>query len=354
MGCGKLEWSSMFEHSMGILADAEDAPIRDHIQGCDACRADGAELLVITERLREFGAASEAPGREQFADRTRYDVRAAMGEGRGTRATSSWRVTSGITESQRMRRIAVRRRNSIAKMVGVIVAAVATPVLIIVLAFATGAVELLVDGYGSSMEQALGVDFAGWGLRPTCEDVAKLADGASDAGSLSAARDQIERLVTWELSLRTCRMESVAALELALLLTEANDPKAAAAIAAAIRHAGGVAPRAEELNPDALTVVRRARSNVRAGDGHAARASLELLVVSGLDVAVYYDAIAGGALTNDYSMKQFGKVIRSVPLVYLEVAVRGARAGKKGDVRDAVREAPAGALRDAVVTFLAD
>jgi hypothetical protein len=344
----------MFEHSLGILSEAEDAPIRDHIQGCDACRADGAELLIITERLREFGVASDAPGREAFADRTRYDVRGAMGDSRGSRATSSWRVTSGITESQRMRRMAVRRRNTIAKMVGVIVGAVVTPILVMVLAYATGLIDYTVDTYGNSIEALVGIDLAGWGFRPTYEDVAARAASTSDASGLAVVGEDIDRLLKWELGSPTCRMETVAALELASLLARNNDVGARNAIAAAIRHGSAVAPRPEEINADALTVIKRARSSVMAGDAHGARAALELLVISGLDLALYYDAVAGCVLTNDASMKQFGRAVADAPLVGLEVAVRNARTGNKRAAIDAMKSAPAGALRDAVATFLAN
>ena len=80
MGCGTLDWADLFDHVSELLSDEADAPLREHLASCDACRADSGELMVLSEEFWALGILTHVTGRETFADSTRSEVRELMGD----------------------------------------------------------------------------------------------------------------------------------------------------------------------------------------------------------------------------------------------------------------------------------
>jgi hypothetical protein len=258
-------------------------------------------------------------------------------------------VTSGITESQRIRRIAVRRRNTLVRLVGVIFVVIAVPLVALAIAHFTGVIAFAVDRYGAGVEKSLGVNLAALGLRPEYAVVADRARAAEQTKVVSGLDGELARLVRRELSVEGCRAEAVAVLEFASALVKHGDASGAAAIAAAVEHAAAVGASGTPPSSDALSVIRSARALIRSGSSDRARERLDLLVTSGMDLACYYGALAGtGENGGDDG---YEAVALALPAVWIEVAWRRAVKGDAGGARTALSRAPGGALRDAVATL---
>jgi hypothetical protein len=345
VGCGRHDWADLFDHVVGLVDEAEDAGVRDHLASCDACRADSGELMVLAESLRWLGEVTEIQGREAFADQTRSDVRGLMGETRAVRATGAWRAIS--SESQRLRRVKLRRRLAAARAAKVSVAVFVVLAVLIGLAFALGAVDYVVDRYGHQVESTLGVDLSSLGLRPGFEEVAELA-AAGEGKEKQEVTEAIERLQRREFATPRYRPQALLMLEFAATLSREGRPDQTRLVVALIEGASGAEEEPDGPSAEELRVVRKARDLWRAGEHEEALAMLDLLAAEGSPIAAYFC----GAIMDEIkewkdAEPRFVSAAERHPCVWVEIAWRWLRRRSPERARVALDRAPAGAVREA-------
>jgi hypothetical protein len=351
MGCGTLDWAQSFDHVAGLLDEAEDGPVREHLASCEACRADSASLMVLVERLRSLGAVTALEGSDLFAERTLRDARAALG-GRGTTTTTGvWRVATA--ESQRRKRAALRRRLALARVLKIAAAVVVLLGAGVGLAFVLGGVDFIVDRFGAGIEGALGVDLSDWGLRPACAAVARSAREAESLDDLRALSRELERILRRELSGAHCRAEAVVRLEFALTLARRGAYEAKDLVAALVEAARDVPAQEEALPTALLSVVRKARGLWRAGEAGAAREALVLPVSEGEAIALYYDGLAADRSVSEGVAPELVRAAEALRSVGAEVAWRLLQRDMPDEARRALAGAPAGPARDEAARLLA-
>jgi len=363
LGCGTLDWADLFDHALGILAEEDDARVREHLASCEACRADGGALAILSGRLKSLGELTTLRGREAFAERTRSDARAAMGvPERPTRTSAAWRVAA-LTDSQRIRREAARRRAGLLRRLFLVGGSATALACALGLAYTLGFVDYAVDRWGAPVERALGVDLASWGLRPTPGGVAASARAASSRAELSALAPAIERLLRRELAPAVCRTEAAALLGFALVLAREAEPRRAEEqsdvrdlaelLASAVEAAGRASRENDPLTGEELECIRRARGLAEAGDRQGALAALDLLVTGRKTLGLYFAAqvAAQDPKGAERADKLFAAAAERAPVVWVELAWRRLRAGSHPASREALLRAPPGAFREAAERF---
>jgi hypothetical protein len=353
MGCGTLDWSDLFDHVAELLNDEADAPVRDHLASCDACRADSGELMVLSEGLWALGILTHVTGRETFADRARLGVREAMGDKSATRSTGMWRAMSSA-ESQRARRLQLRRRTAVRRAVAIALAAVALVAFGVFAFFRFGAAAYIVDTSGEGVEKSLGVDFADWGLRQKHEDVAALAREAKDTENVRALGGPVWRLLRRELASPSCRVRAAVFLEFAHTLTQEETIAARELVAAAVLEAGEAEDEAEPMNPQLLGVVRKARSLWRAKRAAAAQEVLLVPVIDEEPLALYYSRLVLAESEGwEKDSARFAQMVERVPAAWNETAWRRLRDGEPALARRALGRAPECRVKKALSALVA-
>lgn len=352
MGCGTLEWADMFDHVLGLLGEEEDARVREHLTSCDPCRADNGELISLAEQLRALGEITSVGGRESFADRTRGDVRGAMGGSKVRSQTSAWRVAHAA-ESQRLRRAAIRRHLTVVRTIRIVLATVALFAAGLGLVYyALG--EYLVDRYGERIERLLSIDLADWNLRPSPERVAARAAEASSEDEFRGMAGPIERLLRREFASNTSRAGALVRLEFALSLARKGAVTDAALAAAEVRAAAGAPEEARPPAGDELLLVRKARELWRSGKVERAQEALLLSALEGEPLALYLSgAIAAEVGGFDEAAPKLASAAVKLPAVWAEIAWRWLGEKKPERARLALEKTPPGPVKDAVRRLVA-
>ncbi len=355
MGCGTLEWADMFDHVLGLLGEEEDARVREHLASCDPCRADNGELISLAEDMVALGEITSVGGRENFADRTRDDIRSAMGGSKVRSQTSAWRVAHAA-ESQRLRRAAIRRRLTVAHTIRIALATVALFAAGLGLGYyALG--EYLVDRYGERIERLLSVDLADWRLRPSPEKVAARLSAAAQAGAaeegpspeLRGMAGTIERLLRREFASSSSRAEALVRLEFAVSLARGGAVADAALAAAAVRAAAGAPAEARPPGGDELLLVRTARELWRAGELARAREALLLSTLEGEPLALYLSGVIAAEEEGlDEAASKLESAAEKLPAIWAEIAWRWLAEKKPERARLALEKTPPGPVKEAV------
>ena len=366
MGCGTLDWADLFDHVSELLSEEADAPVREHLASCDACRADAGELMTLSEGFWALGILTHVTGRETFADGARSNVREIMGDKSAIRSTGAWRAITSA-ESQRMRRVRFRKkaavRNAILTAIGAAVLLVAGVAMLL----RFGVVAYLVDISGRGIEDALGTDLAEWGLRQTPAEVAELARAAKDTDGIRALLYPAERLIRRELASPSCRVDAVVGLEFAITLARREGVAARDLIAAAVLEAeeteagknetkeGEERPAPpEQVRAELRGVIRRARALRLADDLRTAQEVLLIPATSGDPLALYY---FGLILTEAKGWERGGppflEAAEQLPAVWNEIAWRRLRDKKPEAAGKALEAAPEGDVRKALHGLIA-
>jgi len=346
LGCGKLDWSDALDHALGLLEEAPDAKVREHLASCDACRSDSGELLVLADALRAYGGVTSVQGRESFADRTRSAVRSGFGSTRIQAQTAAWRVAN-TGESQRLRRAQLRKRGNLTRMlrkVGVIAGAVVAIVVLFCALFGA----TVVDRYCGPLEGFLGIDLAAWGLRPSFEAVVERAGTVDTADDLRSLARPVERLLAREFVSGACTAESVVLLELAHAVALQGAPSDARILALAVGAADEREGRVELAERHAL-LARKARALWHSGKLEKAAESLLLSTLADSPLADYYRgviAVAAGEKADGAA--KLAAAAAKLPVVWADTAWRRSRSGDMRGARVAVAKAPGGDLKEAL------
>lgn len=213
MGCGKLDRVELFDHVLGRLKPAQEAALQEHVNACDPCRADIGGLSVIAERLDLLGSMTAVRGSDRFAEKLRAEARTALGGRPGARESGTW--AAALTESQRLKRLVVRRRRAYVHKIKVALGFFVLAFSIAAMVFMSGLWDLAVDAAGPLIERASGADLASWGWRPSSEEAASKARSASPGEELKAVAYIIGRVLKWEFRAREFRPEAIVMLEIA-------------------------------------------------------------------------------------------------------------------------------------------
>ncbi len=366
MGCGTLDWADLYDHVSELLSEEADAPVREHLASCDACRADAGELMTLSEGFWALGILTHVTGREAFADRARSNVREIMGDKSAIRNTGAWRAITSA-ESQRMRRVQFRRKAAVRNTILTAIGAAMLLVAGVALLFRVGVVAYLIDTSGQAIESSLGTDLAEWGLRQTPAEVAELARAAKDTDGIRALLYPVERLIRRELFSPSCRVQAVVGLEFAITLARREGVAARDLIAAAVLEAGEAEagkggtkkgdqqPGPPELvRPELRGVIKRARS-LRLGDD--ARTAQDVLLIPATNsepLALYYFGLIL-AETKGWELGEprFLETAERLPAVWNEIAWRRLRDKKPETARKALEAAPEGGVRKALHGLIA-